>query len=380
MNELMDSPVGRVYSNDVYGQDMGIDQPQVDDFKQTLANLGKYIEQLYYAFEGSSTRSKIMKLVKDSRRAYYTEVEKTNFPWNNASNMITPLTTMGVDELEPRLAAAVIGREPYIKAKSCIGVSTKEEADAITKFDNFILEHKVQVKKLVPQMIHEQLLDGTIYPLVSWEVRTKKVRRLVPDPQTGQMGKTEGEIVWQGPQVTLCPVEFVWHGDDIEDDEWDNTEIIRYVRNITVGELIKRAQSEDGWILPDDLQRYQTSVGTHKTTQQESEMTGDYDYVKNPNQRPIEFYEAYLKYSLDGETDVDLIVLCEVNSFDVFRVRERIDRSEEHTSELQSHHDLVCRLLIEKKNIRLLRRFDYVFTTPVQNFGTTYYMPNSLCI
>src|SRR5437773_5631534 len=28
---------------------------------------------------------------------------------------------------------------------------------------------------------------------------------------------------------------------------------------------------------------------------------------------------------------------------------ERSDRSEEHTSELQSHHDLVCRLLLEKK-------------------------------
>src|SRR5437667_1860836 len=26
-----------------------------------------------------------------------------------------------------------------------------------------------------------------------------------------------------------------------------------------------------------------------------------------------------------------------------------IERSEEHTSELQSHHDLVCRLLLEKK-------------------------------
>src|SRR5437773_9399279 len=29
-------------------------------------------------------------------------------------------------------------------------------------------------------------------------------------------------------------------------------------------------------------------------------------------------------------------------------------RSEEHTSELQSHHDLVCRLLLEKKKITLL--------------------------
>src|SRR5437773_7436352 len=31
---------------------------------------------------------------------------------------------------------------------------------------------------------------------------------------------------------------------------------------------------------------------------------------------------------------------------------KRFIRSEEHTSELQSHHDLVCRLLLEKKNDR----------------------------
>src|SRR5437773_9100939 len=30
--------------------------------------------------------------------------------------------------------------------------------------------------------------------------------------------------------------------------------------------------------------------------------------------------------------------------------RDRRQRSEEHTSELQSHHELVCRLLLEKKN------------------------------
>src|SRR5437667_7313275 len=32
-----------------------------------------------------------------------------------------------------------------------------------------------------------------------------------------------------------------------------------------------------------------------------------------------------------------------------------LTRSEEHTSELQSHHDLVCRLLLEKKNQRRYR-------------------------
>src|SRR6266540_6652707 len=31
-------------------------------------------------------------------------------------------------------------------------------------------------------------------------------------------------------------------------------------------------------------------------------------------------------------------------------------RSEEHTSELQSHHDLVCRLLLEKKKKKTIKK------------------------
>src|SRR5260221_4885512 len=37
----------------------------------------------------------------------------------------------------------------------------------------------------------------------------------------------------------------------------------------------------------------------------------------------------------------------------VQRRREGTERSEEHTSELQSHSDLVCRLLLEKKKKKL---------------------------
>src|SRR5438034_8116410 len=37
----------------------------------------------------------------------------------------------------------------------------------------------------------------------------------------------------------------------------------------------------------------------------------------------------------------------------VTRTRGPAARSEEHTSELQSHSDLVCRLLLEKKKIKL---------------------------
>src|SRR5437667_6076105 len=39
----------------------------------------------------------------------------------------------------------------------------------------------------------------------------------------------------------------------------------------------------------------------------------------------------------------------------LFLLRACNARSEEHTSELQSHHDLVCRLLLEKKKKHLSR-------------------------
>src|SRR5437773_3006869 len=44
-------------------------------------------------------------------------------------------------------------------------------------------------------------------------------------------------------------------------------------------------------------------------------------------------------------------ILCGVRVSATGQLIKRADyRSEEHTSELQSHHDLVCRLLLEKKN------------------------------
>src|SRR5947207_3895767 len=41
--------------------------------------------------------------------------------------------------------------------------------------------------------------------------------------------------------------------------------------------------------------------------------------------------------------------------WDAFACRPLPLRSEEHTSELQSHSDLVCRLLLEKKKQKLIR-------------------------
>src|SRR5690242_21197042 len=53
-----------------------------------------------------------------------------------------------------------------------------------------------------------------------------------------------------------------------------------------------------------------------------------------------------------------------------------LQRSEEHTSELQSHVNLVCRLLLEKKNWRL-RGFGLVSPPPPAISRTSPRMPNT---
>src|SRR2546421_4009583 len=47
-------------------------------------------------------------------------------------------------------------------------------------------------------------------------------------------------------------------------------------------------------------------------------------------------------------------------------------RSEEHTSELQSRSDLVCRLLLEKKKKKKIKYIDKIMQTIVENYMRYY--------
>ena len=299
-----------------------------------LTKLGKYIQHLFHAFENSRTRKKVLDTVKESRKAYYQENEPTNFPWRNASNMISPLTTMGVDELEPRLVSSVIGRDPYIKAVHHVGVSTKEDAEQVTKYDNFILKHKIKIKKFVPDAVHELLIDGTIYPLLSWNVESRKVKTSQFGPD-GQRKYFIVELPTEGPSVELIPVEFVWLPDDVNDEDWENAPIIRYVGNLTLGEIKRRSQVEDGWVLTEDLKPYITTQ-TLKTTQQEADDVQDSYYAYEPNLQPVETLEAYIKWDFfDEGVEEDIIVLVTKDSFKVLRVREQVEVFDQNVKPLR---------------------------------------------
>src|SRR5207247_9443220 len=58
---------------------------------------------------------------------------------------------------------------------------------------------------------------------------------------------------------------------------------------------------------------------------------------------------CFLRRDVSAILDLDL-PLTPIGSNDDYHQSGRVARSEEHTSELQSRVDLVCRLLLEKKN------------------------------
>src|SRR5947207_10468801 len=69
-----------------------------------------------------------------------------------------------------------------------------------------------------------------------------------------------------------------------------------------------------------------------------------YNLINHTFVTPFEREDIYeLASSLDDVVDLAEEVSDKI---DLYQVKER---SEEHTSELQSHSDLVCRLLLEKK-------------------------------
>src|SRR5207248_7700804 len=87
----------------------------------------------------------------------------------------------------------------------------------------------------------------------------------------------------------------------------------------------------------------------------------EYCQQRNISVERINFHIGKSEYILPGLTtdQLDLVLIDGQHAFpapliDWYKRRRKSMRSEEHTSELQSPYDLVCRLLLEKKKLVML--------------------------
>src|SRR5437773_9027190 len=68
--------------------------------------------------------------------------------------------------------------------------------------------------------------------------------------------------------------------------------------------------------------------------------------IRRPPRSTLFPYTTLFRSDVDGQALPSVLDKHSLHS----SFERHFGRSEEHTSELQSHHDLVCRLLLEKKN------------------------------
>lgn len=293
---VIDSPEGRIFSADPLGveeqgpfYDEGVEAAGQQELDALLSEMSTFLSNAFQQYDGSSLRKEVLETAKEAREAYRQKAEDTNFPWPSASNMITPLTRVAVDELEPRLVQSLVGREPYLRVKHYPGASTKEQANDTEDYINYVLSKEVKLFVVTSKMIHKTLLDGTVFPMPYW------VRSDSPP--------------FDGPKVMLVPLEHVWMADDVDDEDWEEATVFRYVDEFTPEQLLARAQQEEGWI-----QSNLPAVATG-----DKELTGEQELravTKEEVTETAKTLEAFFTYG--GQR---WIALLDKDSFKILRLR-----------------------------------------------------------
>lgn len=212
---------------------------------------------LYGEIEKSEYRAAQIEENKTARRIYDQIAEDTEFPFENAENIELPLVTITVDNMEPRLVAGLIGKDPMVRFEM-EGMEEKDEPTGILEdWFNKELKNRVNVKQATIGMVHNILLDGTTYVVPQYESVEKKKMRFVldgatgvpvVDPETGRRARQEVmETVYEGGKLEILPFEDVFIPDNVGTvDEWEACDKIRVVRP-TYAEL-QRNVGKLGWI------------------------------------------------------------------------------------------------------------------------------------
>ena len=212
---------------------------------------------LYEEIGRSEYRAKQIEENQTARRIYDQIAEDTDFPFENAENIELPLVTITVDNMEPRMVAGLIGKEPIVRFEM-EGLDQKDQATEIIESRyNSELKNKANIKQATISMVHNILLDGTTYVVPQYEIVEKKKQRFVMDPMTGMPSVDQAtgrrareevrEAVYEGGKFEILPFEDVYVPDNIGTvEEWESCDKIRVVRP-TYAEL-QRNVGKLGWM------------------------------------------------------------------------------------------------------------------------------------
>ena len=360
--------------------DHGQESAQTKDMTSAPGNgmlqpLVDHCLKLYDDFGGNESkqmseyrRNKIQE-IKDSRKAYDQIAEPKTFPWTDCSNVVIPLSMITVDNLEPRIVAGLLGKEPYIDFETKGKTGKDETTKLIQDWWNKELKDVVKIDKFTMNTVHNILLDGTlyVYPIYDSEKTVKKdfvfdqEGNLVIDPQTKTPKIDEKEIsLFEGGRCVNIPFTDVFCADDVgTSEDWERADIL-VNWNFSYGELMQKV-GQEGWV----------NIGPYLVPQKQK---------RRKQKEKLNPLEEVSKMEITGKENIECL-LCQIS----FPIGQDLTLNEEEQTDFKEQYIIA---IIEKKTKTLLflrRRVDMymenkaiirrvrLFPEEGRSFGTSVY-------
>lgn len=298
-------------------------------------HLVEHCLDLYDAFRESEYRQAKIEEIKSSHKRYEQIKEQANKPWPGASNIVLPLTTITVDNLEPRLVAGLTGRKPYLSFELESDQKKDDQTELIETWFNDELEDVVKIEDEAIGIVHMLELEGTCYPIANYDVE-EVIRRDFRFDQQGNIILDENHEpviedkvypVFEGGQIEMIPFSDVFIADNVE--KWEKEPVIRKVYP-TYAELMRDFEAGKPGFM---------NIGTWLVREESEKSLGDeqqspaqeLENVKVVSSETIECIECSLSYIYQEEgqekedvkdlTEERIIVLIAVDKQVIIRWR-----------------------------------------------------------
>jgi len=292
-------------------------------------HLVEYCLDLYEDIKASDYRQKKITEIEDSNNAYAQTETATTDPWDGASNICLPLTTISVDNLEPRLVAGMTGKKPYIEFEMESEQPKDEVTERLETWFNNELEEVVRIEDIAGDIAHGQQLDGTVYLLAEYDIEEVVRRDFLLEGQEGETPEEAEQAirammsqgyqpingVWVQPDgepvtierkvpvfegVTVKPIPFsdIYIPDDA--DDWEKTPVLRKVRP-TYAELMRDKDTKKGYM---NIGPWLVSQGEKDIKSEDMTPVQSIDDVRVRAKEVIECLECSISYIYrDENTD-----------------------------------------------------------------------------
>ncbi len=316
-----------------------MDLTERPEVKKVFEKIVKRCEDLYSLYEKSEYRAAKLSESGEAREAYAQKpVKRVAGGWDGSSDVCLPLTTITVDNLEPRIVAGLIGKEPYIQFEMT-GMEKKDDATILLEdWYNKELKDRVKLENKSSSLAHDLLLDGTVFPIVTYTYDEKVVRDFVYDqngqmvmeqetqpvvdpvsgmPIVDQMGQPMTQPIstgipkeqdvkvpaGEGVRLDFVPFDSLLMPDDIgTQEEWEEADVIRRIYPTyaeLIGNIDKTGYINIGpWLLK-EKEEAQSLLESQQTESQKI------DNIETTGKEVIECMECHIKYPIYQDEDAE---------------------------------------------------------------------------